>query len=234
MSQPRQHTLAIDRPHAQQLANFVPGDNVELLALLTQAPTRFQGLWLYGPTGCGRSHLLRGCCLHAQLHGYKASYIGCADYRGNLQALVGAFDYAAQQAQLVAVDDVSVVVGDAELEARLMSVYQALLPNPGRLVIANDQSATHLQFILPDLASRMRSLQHFQIQLLQDEDKRKVLQRRALSLGYQLDQAVLDYWLARGPRALTALLADLHTLDHASLSRKQKVTVPLLKQVLGY
>ncbi len=234
MSEPRQHILAIDRPYAQQLENFVPGDNVEVLALLSQEVTAFQGIWLYGSAGCGRSHLLRGCCLRAHQQGINASYIGCAEYRGNLHALAGAFEYAAEQAQLVAVDDVSLIVGDADLETRLMSVYQELLPNSGRLVIANDQSAAHLQFVIPDLASRMKSLQHFQIRPLQDEQKRKVLQQRALSLGYELDPAVLDYWLARGPRALTALLSDLHSLDHASLSRKQRITVPLLKQVLGY
>ena len=45
---------------------------------------------------------------------------------------------------------------------------------------------------------------------------------------------MLDYWLARGPRDLGALLTDLDTLDKASLAYKQRVTIPLLKQVLGY
>ena len=44
----------------------------------------------------------------------------------------------------------------------------------------------------------------------------------------------MEYWLRRGPRDLGTLLTDLEVLDRATLSHKQTVTVPLLKQVLGY
>ena len=75
---------------------------------------------------------------------------------------------------------------------------------------------------------------HFQIQPLADMEKKQLLEQRADARGYDLSQSVLDYWLARGPRDLGALLRDLDTLDAASLAQKQLVTIPLLKEVLGY
>ena len=89
-------------------------------------------------------------------------------------------------------------------------------------------------FCFADLASRLGSLQHFALQPLNDADKARLLQRRAEARGYDLSQAVLDYWLARGPRDVQSLLTDLDTLDRVSLLERRRVTIPLLKQALGY
>ena len=74
---PRQFVLDIERPHEQFLDNFVPGGNGELLHALTDVSEGFRGFWVFGPTGSGRSHLLRGSCLAAP---DRATYVGCADY----------------------------------------------------------------------------------------------------------------------------------------------------------
>jgi len=234
VSTPRQFTLAIERPHEQQLGNFVPGANGELMQALAQETPGFAGFWIFGAQGSGRSHLLRGSCMRAQERSITVSYVGCTDYRDDDRGLRAALHHAEQFGELVAVDDVGGIAGRRDLESRLMNVYQRLLEGRGRLLVTAARPAQALDFVLPDLGSRMRSLQHYQIQGLQDEDKVKVLVQRARNRGYELPPAVLDYWLARGPRGLGALLTDLETLDKASLAQQRKVTIPLLKRVLGY
>jgi chromosomal replication initiation ATPase DnaA len=49
-----------------------------------------------------------------------------------------------------------------------------------------------------------------------------------------LTDAVVEYWLRRGPRGIDQLLTDLERLDQATLQHKRLLTVPLLKSVLGY
>jgi DnaA family protein len=234
MPKPRQYTLAIEQPLEQRLDNFVAGQNAELLAILGQASPKFQGVWLYGPLGSGRSHLLKGCCLRAQEQGYPVVYIGCADYADDAPGLMAALQLAGRTGDVVALDDIGALAGDFELEALVLGVYQRVLSERGVLLITHTHASLGLSFATPDLASRMRSLQHFQIRQLGDNDKIRVLRQRALNRGYELAPAVLDYWLARGPRDLGALLADLDLLDQASLAQQQKVTIPLLKEVLGY
>lgn len=234
MSAPQQLTLAIEHPHEQRLDNFVAGANAELVQTLKHGPPGFCGYWIYGELSSGRSHLLRGACLLAQSRGQTSAYIGCADYAHNIGGLASALAHAADFGDLVAVDDVGVAVGEPDLEESLMRLYQRLLQDDGCLLIAHSQAALGLDWQTADLGSRMRSLQHFQMQPLDDSQKMQLLRQRAQNRGYELSQAVLDYWLTRGPRDLGALLIDLDTLDKASLAHQQRVTIPLLKQVLGY
>ena len=78
MNQPLQYLLEIEHPHDQTLANFVAGDNLELLSLLSTLPAPVGGLWIYGPAGSGRSHLLRAACLTAQAGGVQTEYLRAA------------------------------------------------------------------------------------------------------------------------------------------------------------
>ena len=115
-----------------------------------------------------------------------------------------------------------------------MGLYQRCLQNDGMLVCVHEEPAAEVDFLLPDLNSRMRSLMHFAMSPLDDEDKAELLKHRAKMRGYELDDRVIHYWLTRGPRDVSRLLVDLDALDRASLSHQKKVTIALLKQVLGY
>ena len=234
VSTPQQYTLAIEHPDEQRLDNFVAGNNQELLQALIGRFDHFSGLWIYGTVSSGRSHLLCGRCLEAQAVMQPALYIKGSDYKNQPDAVTRDLTNAGQDGAVVAIDDIGLLVGDPLIEAMLMVVYQRLLHEKGTLLLTHTQPAAALIFATQDLASRMRSLQHFQIQPLADMEKKQLLEQRAHARGYDLSQSVLDYWLARGPRDLGALLRDLDTLDAASLSQKQLVTIPLLKEVLGY
>lgn len=234
VSTPQQYTLAIEHPDEQRLDNFVAGNNRELLAALMGRYDHFSGLWIYGAVSSGRSHLLCGRCLEAQAAMQPTLYIKGSDYKNQPDAVTRTLTKAGQDGTVVAIDDIGLLVGDPLIEAMLMVVYQRLLHEKGTLLLTHTQPAMALTFATADLASRMRSLQHFQIQPLSDTEKKQLLEQRADARGYDLSQPVLDYWLARGPRDLGALLRDLDTLDAASLAQKQRVTIPLLKEVLGY
>ncbi len=234
MPVPQQFTLAIEHPLEQRLDNFVVGDNEELLQVLRASARGFVGLWVYGEASSGRSHLLRGRCLRAIEFGESACYVNCADYEHNPGGLLAALEYAGAHGQVVALDDLHCLPRQQEMHDAVMVIYQRVLNERGVLLVTHTTSSAQVDFLTPDLTSRMRSLQHYQIVPLDDAAKVHLLKQRAHQRGYALQQPVLDYWLARGPRSLGALLTDLETLDKASLVKKSPVTIPLLKQVLGY
>ncbi|XOV82951.1 MAG: DnaA ATPase domain-containing protein [bacterium] len=234
MPAPQQFTLAIEHPIEQRLDNFVSGENDELLQALRTPVQDFVGLWIYGQGSCGRSHLLRGRCLRAVELGESACYVSCADYEHNPGGLLAALEYAGRHGQVVALDDLEALPRQQEMHDAVMAIYQRVLNENGVLLVTHNTNSAQVNFLTPDLASRMRSLQHFHITPLDDAAKVRLLKQRAHQRGYALQQPVLDYWLARGPRSLGALLTDLETLDKASLVNKSPVTIPLLKQVLGY
>ena len=184
-----------------------------------------------GAPGSGRSHLLGAVCDRAQRSGQVAVHVACGARRW-----WAALEHAADTGDVVVLDDVGAAFDDAatEFEALLFAVYERLRGAGGELCITHTEAAAQVVVALPDLRSRLQSLMHYALAPLGDADKAALLTRRARRNGYTLDEAVVAYWLARGPRDTGTLLADLQRLEQASLEDQRRVTVPLLKQVLGY
>lgn len=236
-----QDVLSIDMPHQPRLDNFVVGNNVELLKNLHSEVDGFCGMWIHGEESSGRSHLLQGRYSEGLEQGENCFFIGCADLANAsepivLQAFRPALESSVGQGRnvLVVVDDAQGMKSNASAEEQLMALYNHLQAIKGTLLITHNQSALLENFDLADLNSRMRSLSHYQIMPLDDKGKARVLRLRAEERGYHLSESVLEYWLRRGPRQLQVLLEDLEKLDHATLQHKRMLTVPLLKEVLGY
>ena len=215
--------------------NFVIGENVELMAFLRTSHVGFRGIWVSGARASGRSHLLRACSSAALQSGRQAIYLDCGgpESEWGAQVLRAAELFSARNA-LVAIDNLGQLKGRQQHEEAVMSIYQTLHALEGEMLVSHDQSALGVEFDLPDLNSRMRGFAHFSLVPLQDHGKAEVLSRRARAKGYDLPDAVLEYWLRRGPRDLSTLVRDLERLDEATLTHQRLLTVPLLKQVLGY
>ncbi|MBE0490133.1 MAG: DnaA regulatory inactivator Hda, partial [Halomonas sp.] len=60
------------------------------------------------------------------------------------------------------------------------------------------------------------------------------LQLRARARGMALPDEVARFILHRGPRRLGELFELLGTLDSASLSAQRRLTIPFVKQALGW
>ena len=248
MRPPQQITLAVDPPLVPGFENFIVGANGELVSSLRRSivSSDFVAIWLCGGNSVGKTHLLRASYLEAENSGADAVFIDGRQSQSSTQAasrhedsrykeqLETELKLASGFGAMVCIDGVEALAGFAELEYLLMATYQRLLEEQGVLLVSHQAAATSIEFKLADLNSRMRSMFHYQLQPLGDDQKAQLLRMRALHKGYKLDDAVLGYWLARGPRDLTALLTDLDRLDRASLSRRRQVTVPLLKDELGY
>jgi len=224
---PDQLPLPFAAARSQTFLNFSGHDNDELVSRLGALPHGFAVTWLHGPDGVGKTHLLQAA-LHAQQgFGLRGRYVEAA-LAGADKALDGC-----ERCAIVAVDDAGAWIGRRAEEIRLFALYQALQVRGGQLVLADRLSPLALHFALPDLASRLRAAQVFEVQALDESGIRRLLQRRTRERGLQLARPVLDYWLTRRSRALTALLHDLDRLDAAAWRDQRRLTVPFLKSVLG-
>ena len=83
------------------------------------------------------------------------------------------------------------------------------------------------------MGSRLRAASSWEVRELDDAGKGLVLADRAQRRGLEVPPQVLDFWLARRERTLSRLLDDFERLDRAAWDEQRRLTVPLLKQVLG-
>ncbi|MFU8816067.1 MAG: DnaA regulatory inactivator Hda [Pseudomonadales bacterium] len=231
---PAQLALQFPLSPRYRFDNFVLGANAELVLRLEQLVEQgpgFGGCFVFGARGVGRTHLLQAAChLQGSRAGSRSSaiYLPLADPMVTPELLDGL-----DRLELVALDDVEAWLGDARREGALLALYQGLLSAGGRLLVSAGIAAGQLQCRYPDLASRLRGLPAYQLRALDDAGKARVLERLARERGLQLTEPVLDFWLARSARDLSELLLQFERLDVAAMAAQRRVTVPLVKQVLG-
>ena len=103
-----------------------------------------------------------------------------------------------------------------------------------RLLIAASRPAPELALSLPDLVSRLTSGLTWALPTCSDDELREVLDFRARRRGLVLAEPVLRYLCERSKRNLPELLASLERLDQASLERQRPVTVPLVREAMGW
>jgi DnaA family protein len=131
-------------------------------------------------------------------------------------------------------DDVHAVLGDADWELALFNLYNSARQRGCRLVVAGDAAPRALAVNLADLRSRLSWGIVYQLVEGDDEDKSAILQFRAQRRGLSLSPAVASYIVGRAPRAMEQLLAVLDQLDAASLAQQRALSIPFVKQALGW
>lgn len=222
-SAPAQLPMPFELPEQCMFERFIVGGNAELVKRLREPADGFEGLWLFGPQGVGKTHLLQAICHDRS----GAAYIPA----GGIDATVTSLD-AYAWFDVVGVDDVQHWLGDRSRETALFALYNRLVAKGATLVFSADRSPLRTECIVPDLCSRLRAANCYAVAPLSDEEKLKMLTAAARRRGFVLGDDVLRFLLARTSRDQRELLRILDRLDHASLAEQRRVTIPFAKEVL--
>lgn len=220
--------LALKFPPDQRFSSFV--GQAELRHLVETVASGGSGDWLYlaGPAGSGKTHLLLAACAQAQSQGRRAVFLPLAALAGRLaEALAG------QDAALVCLDGIDAVAGNRDDEVALFHWHNRARALPAQLIYSASAMPSALPFALPDLVSRLEQCTRLTLEPLDEDGRRSVLRLRAARRGLELDEAVLDYLFRRVGRDLATLTGLLDRLDRESLAAQRRITVPFLRAVLG-
>jgi len=185
--------------------------------------------FLASEPGLGKSHLLQATCRRAGDAGARCAWL---PLDGEAGADAGILE-GLEALDLIALDAIDAVVGDAAWERGLFGLINAARASDTRLLFAARAVPAGLSLVLPDLASRLTWGPVLQLTPLEEADKREALMGRARVLGLDLPDAVADYLLRHFPRDLAGQLERLDTLDRASLASGRRLTVPFVKEVLA-
>lgn len=221
--------LALRYPPDQRLDTFVgaPPGALEQVRALAQGQG---GDWLYvaGPPGVGKTHVLLGACAVAEAAGRSAAYLPLKSAAGRLRDALEAFDGLA----LVALDGVDAIAGARDDEVALFDFHNRARQSGSGVLYAAHLAPDALPLSLPDLRSRLSQCARVVLSPLDDDARRTVLRARAQRRGLVLDEAAIDWLLRRRGRDLATLTGLLDILDRASLAAQRKITVPFLREAL--
>ena len=245
---PRQLSLKLSLDDEATFHNFyVPSDGASGAAVLAHLRARLSGwaarqpvsgagtsvqdfTWLWGNRGAGCSHLLQAVCHAADACGLSVFYLDLAAP----EALDPEILLWLEHLDVLCLDHVGHIAGAAAWEQSLFNLYNRLAQTRCALLVAAHSSPKQQQFMLPDLHSRLQSAAVFHLLNLDDQHKAAALQLRAKLRGFVLGDDVAQYLVRRSERSMTSLFAVLQQLDRHSLETGRKVTVPLLKSLMGW
>ena len=216
----KQIPLAIGPDPLTTFDSYLTGANAAAVAHLRALGRPAAPVYLWGPPGSGKSHLLRAL-VHA--HQRAGEQAGCFD--------------AADPAPWVLEPAWTLVVVDRcdALDAAAQQAAFALFVQAGEAGVQWVAAGRVPPVDLPlrdDLRTRLAWGQVFALQPCSESEARAALRREADRRGIFLADEVMDYLLTRSARDLGTLMQLLDRIDHFALAHQRGVTVPLLRQVL--
>jgi DnaA family protein len=201
--------------------NFLVGANAASVAQLIGLRPGAAPIYLWGPTGSGKTHLLQALLHRMHDEGRRCAVFGPAD-----RAPWG-YD---EQWRLIVIDDCEQL--DAAQQHAAFSLYVQSVGHGASMVAAGRLPPVDMP-LREDLRSRLGWGHVLALQPLSETEVRAALRREADRRGILLADDVIGYLLTRFARDLKSLLALLDRLDEFSLVHKRSVTVALLRRMLA-
>ena len=194
----RQLPLGVQLGVSLRFETYAAGANAEAVEALKRvcAARSNAPVWIYGPRGAGKSHLLQAACAQAGSAGRASAYLPLALVRAEGPAIVEGFE----RQDLVALDDVDAIAGDDGWEAALFTLYNGIAEHGGRLAMAGSGPPAAIPIRLADLASRLAASEVHRLEPLAESEQPAALRRRAERRGLDLPDETLGFLTRRAPR----------------------------------
>ena len=185
--------------------NFVVGPSNRLASNAAQAVAKNAGqvynpLFIYGPPGVGKTHLLHAIAngLYAQNPNAKIVNIKGEQFTIELMEAIRtgnniAFRSKYREADLFLIDDIQFIAGKEHTQEEFFHTFNALHENGRQIVITSDRKPSDMLTLETRLQSRFESGLMADIQPPDYETRMAIIKNKAIHLGLDLSAEVCDY-----------------------------------------
>lgn len=224
-----QMALPLSHNDKASFDNYWVGNNYELVtALRSMVQTSEQSiLYVYGPHGSGKSHLLFAAMRLAKQEGVKTSYLSLSDEHISID-MFSILDVE----NLVFIDNIHAWANDQEKERTLFTLFEQIKHAGGQLVVASSQPPESSGFVIRDLVSRLMSGLIYGLHPLTEEQQLDAIKMRANQRGLLISEETVKFLLKYSSRDNRELFTILEQVDQASLVEKRRITIPFIQSLL--
>ncbi|MFN3467433.1 MAG: chromosomal replication initiator protein DnaA [Candidatus Brocadiales bacterium] len=241
----KEQTASLPSSRVYRLEDFIVGPSNQLayasaLEILKDSrPSHFNSLFIYGPVGLGKTHILQGIWNFFKEGGQplKAVYMPAEDWTNEfIQALKGGkvegFRRKYRKVDVFLMDDVHFLSSKEGIQEELIHTINALAQSSKRIIFASDAHPRLIRELKESLANRMMGGMIAEIHPPDFNTTLTIVKTKISRLGHSFSDEILQR-MAEGLKgrsireiesALTALLAQITTY-------KKEVDVKLVKEV---
>lgn len=130
-------------------------------------------------------------------------------------------------------DDIETMAGKLAWEEPLFALWNACLDSGTILRCFADRPVNGLDWVIPDLRSRMAQLPQYALMPLDEKALVCLLRRRSDMLNLRLSDEVIAYLLNRHVRSTEQIVQLFERIAQASLADQRPVTVPYVRRLMN-
>jgi len=194
-------------------------------------------LYLYGPTGCGKTHLAEGIWSATRRAGKHCVYLAAEQFTTQfLESLRGqglpSFRRKLRDVELLIIDDVQFLHGKRATIQELLNTVEHFARERKQLVLAADRPAVDLPSFGPELTARLSSGLTADLAALDATARRGVLEALLTQRGRRLPDEVLELLAAELPGDGRRLQGALHRLEAMQEATGRSISVGFVREAL--
>ena len=231
-------------PAAATLAGFVVGPSNEYAfraaELTGRGRQQASPVLLCGPTGVGKTHLLRAIGREFRRHQPRAAavYLSAEQFTtGFIEAIRGSglpsFRQKCRGARLLVIDDIQFFAGKQRTLEELQYTVDTLLADGRQLVLGSDRSLAELRLLGSELISRLAGGLICEIEPPEFATRLGIVRSLSREMDLAIDDAVLRAIATRITAGARELRGALHRLQATSHAFQQPITPELADKALA-
>lgn len=201
-------------------------------------------IYLYGPAGSGKTHLLMATANALREQGSHVIYSRAQTFTDHVVSAIRAgemstFRQAYRNSDVLIIDDVHVFSRKGATQEEFFHTFNSLHVAGKQILLSANCAPGELQLIEPRLVSRFEWGIVLSLDIPSRSERQTILEMKIKALDYPLHSKVIEFLLDSFAstrslvKALEALILRLHLSDQSSKSLTGHVTVPMAKQLLS-
>lgn len=211
-------------------------------AVCNQPGALYNPLFIHGPSGLGKTHLLQAICAAMRRNNppLDVNYVSCETFvndfirameAGQLQA----FRDTARRFDALIIDDVQFLAKRESSQEELFHTFNVLYQSRRQIILSADSPPSEIPNLEDRLVSRFNWGLVAQIDPPNRETRQAILQKKARLRGCEVPENVLDFVAERVQSNVRTLEGALTKLIMESQLAEQPLTVEMARKVLdGY
>ena len=208
-------------------ANFLSSlSNEKAVKLIDKWPNwdrgneNFYALIIYGPTGCGKTHL---------------SYVwrDISKARTITAKQLIAHEFLQSKNLVFIFDDIDRYISEPAIQEAFLHLFNWTKEQGGYLLLTATKRPKEWGVSLKDLSSRLLSLETVQIKTPDDYLLRAVIIKQFFDLQITLSDDVLNYMMPRIERSFNGVRQLVKNIDKLSRIEKKKISIAMVRRVIG-